>query len=94
MEGFDGEFSTAVDSAFPISTTAIKGYLRPMEPRKKAFNKALSGLRTVCTENVIGDLKNRCPGIVNYQTHSLPFVSEASREVANLAGEVKWGPCT
>ena len=70
MELFDGEFAAAVDSAFPISTTAIKGYLNPTEPRKKAFNRALSGLRTVCTENVIGDLKNPCPGNFN-----IPFTS-------------------
>ena len=82
MEGFDGEFSSAVDSAFPISTTAMKGYLHPTDPRKKAFNRALSGLRTVCTENVIGDLKNRCPGKKQKKTSTV-FIEQSSNRQLN-----------
>jgi DDE superfamily endonuclease len=63
IERYDGQFCVAADSAFPISTTLIKPYPRPTCPRKKKFNKCLSGLRTVATENIIGMWKNRCPGI-------------------------------
>jgi hypothetical protein len=62
MESHEGQFLIAADSAFPISTTLLKPYHRPSCPKKRKFNKCLSGLRTVCTENIIGIWKNRFPG--------------------------------
>jgi hypothetical protein len=41
----------------------MKPYFRPVDPHKKRFNHLLSGIRTVCTENVIGLWKQRFPSL-------------------------------
>ena len=51
------------DSAYPISPKLLKPYFRPVDPQKKRFNHLLSGIRTVCTENVIALLKLRFPAL-------------------------------
>ena len=55
------DFITVADSAYPISKWLIKPYYRPQDPNKRRFNKALSGIRTICTENTVGIWKRRFP---------------------------------
>ena len=52
-------YSVIGDSAYPISRTLVKPYLNPEEGRKRLFNRRLSGIRTIATENSIGILKQR-----------------------------------
>ncbi len=55
------EFMIVGDSAYPISRTLIKPFRDTPTPQHRKFNKALTGLRTVCTENIIGML-----GVITY----------------------------
>jgi hypothetical protein len=54
----------AGDSGYPISENLMTPY-RVAEalanPRRRLFNRRLSGLRTVCTENIFGIMKRRWP---------------------------------
>lgn len=55
------DFLIAGDSAYPISTTLLKPYHRPDSQKHRRFNKNLSGIRTICTEDIIGVVKARFP---------------------------------
>jgi hypothetical protein len=52
------------DSAYPISRTLMKPYIRPVEVKHRRFNAKLSGIRTFCTENLIAIWKRRFPCLV------------------------------
>jgi hypothetical protein len=57
-------FLVAADSGYPISEVVIKPYSTnesAQDARKKTFNRRLSGLRTVMTENLFGIWKRRFP---------------------------------
>ena len=57
-------FLVAADSGYPISEVVIKPYSTAegaQDPRRRAFNSKLSGVRTVMTENLFGIWKRRCP---------------------------------
>jgi hypothetical protein len=49
------------DSAYPISRVLMKPYVQPCNREQTNFNRKLSGIRTICTENTIGLLKQRFP---------------------------------
>ncbi len=51
------------DSAYPISEKLIKPYFQPVDQHKRLFNHLLSGIRTVCTENMLALLKLRFPAL-------------------------------
>ncbi len=55
------EFCIVGDSAYPISRTLIKPFKETPTRQHQRFNRALTGLRTVCTENIIGIWKRRFP---------------------------------
>jgi len=55
------EFQIVGDSAYPISRTLIKPYRESPTRNRGRFNKALTGLRTVCTENLIEVWKKHFP---------------------------------
>ena len=55
-------FYVAGDSGYPISENLIKPYPTAesaQRPRKRLFNRRLSGLRTVMSENIYGIWKRR-----------------------------------
>ena len=52
-------YTVAGDSAYPISRILVKKYANADTDQKKAFNRALSGLRTRASENIFGMLKMR-----------------------------------
>jgi hypothetical protein len=57
-------FLLAGDSGSPISENLITLYRNAealRNPRRRKFNQRLSGLRTVCTENIFGIMKQRFP---------------------------------
>ncbi len=56
-------FSIAGDSAYPMSRTLLKPFsnAEATTPNHRRFNRLLCGLRTVCTENIIGVWKQRFP---------------------------------
>ena len=57
-------FLLAGDSAYPLSPFLITPYTTEEalnDPTKRRFNRKLSGLRTVVTENVFGVMKRRFP---------------------------------
>jgi hypothetical protein len=57
-------FLLAGDSGYPISENLITPYRNAdalRNPRRRKFNQRLSGLRTVCTENIFGIMKRRFP---------------------------------
>ena len=57
-------FLVAADSGYPISEVVIKPYSTAegaQDPRRRAFNSKLSGVRTVMTENLFGIWKRRFP---------------------------------
>ena len=58
IEG-QSEFTVAGDSAYPITKTLVKSFLKPLTPRHESFNTAQQGLRTQCTECTFGIMKNR-----------------------------------
>ena len=55
------QYTVAADSAYPLSRHLMKPFLNPQSQKETTFNKKLSALRTVMTENIIGILKNRFP---------------------------------
>jgi len=55
------QFQIVGDSAYPISRTLIKPFKDTPTRQHRHFNKALTALRTVCTENLIGIWKRRFP---------------------------------
>eukprot|EP00094_Tigriopus_californicus_P012757 TCALIF_12332-PA protein Name:"Similar to CAD Probable cinnamyl alcohol dehydrogenase (Pinus radiata)" AED:0.17 eAED:0.23 QI:0/0/0/1/1/1/4/0/393 len=55
------EFLIAGDSAYPISPVLIKPFKDIPTNQHRRFNQHLSGLRTACTENIIGVWKRRFP---------------------------------
>ena len=57
-------FLVAADSGYPISEVVIKPYTTKesaQDARKRTFNRRLSGLRTVMSENLFGIWKRRFP---------------------------------
>jgi hypothetical protein len=64
----------AGDSAYPISENLMTLYCTAealANPRRRLFNKRLSGLRTVCTENIFGILKRRWPRLTELRCKHL-----------------------
>ena len=57
------DFMIVGDSAYPISKTLMKPYLRPTDVKKIVFNKKVSAIRTIMTENLIGLWKRRFPAL-------------------------------
>ena len=66
-------FKIAGDSGYPISQVLVKPYsaLEVQEDprRRKAFNRKLSGLRTLMTEDIFGRWKRRFPILRNLRCH-------------------------
>lgn len=62
----------AGDSAYPLSRSLIKPFSAPTTRTEGAFNGALSGARTLMTENVYGRLKGRFP-ILREMSHYLNY---------------------
>jgi hypothetical protein len=56
------EFCTLADSAYPMSRTFLKPFSRRMAttPNHGRFHHNLSGLRTILTENPIGNFIQLC----------------------------------
>jgi len=55
------QFQVVGDSAYPISRTLIKPFKETPTPQHRRFNRSLTAIRTVCTENIIGVWKQRFP---------------------------------
>ena len=51
----------------------MKPYTRPQDPKHRRFNAKLSGIRTICTENLIGIWKRRFPVLVTGLRTKLKF---------------------
>ena len=65
-------YKCAADSGYSISQIIVKPYDKDAalnDRRKKKFNSALSGIRTIMTENIFGRWKKRFPIITNLRTH-------------------------
>ena len=65
-------YKCAADSGYRISQIMVKPYDKVAaynDRRKKKFNSALSGIRTIMTENIFGRWKKRFPIITNLRTH-------------------------
>ena len=65
-------YKMAGDTGYPISEVLVKPYSTEeagQDRRKRLFNKRLSGLRTVMSENVFGIWKRRFPILRNMRTH-------------------------
>ena len=65
-------FLVAGDTGYPISEVLIKPYSTREagdDVRKRTFNRRLSGLRTVMSENIYGVLKRRFPILRNMRMH-------------------------
>ena len=75
------------DSAYPTSRTLIKPYLNPEDPRKRLFNRKLSGIRTIATENSIGILKQRLAKALSTRQAYMFFFPQGFRSSA-----VEFGP--
>jgi len=79
------EFTVAADSAYPISRTILKPFRDPVPSQRHAkFNRALSGLRTICTENTIGIWKRRFPILKRGITTRVSTAIEITRACAML----------
>jgi hypothetical protein len=66
------QFLVAGDSGYPISQHLITPYRSAeamADASKRLFNKRLSGLRTVMTENIFGVWKRRFPCLNNLRCH-------------------------
>ena len=64
-------FYIAGDSGYPISEVLLKPYSTNeagRDPRKRLFNKRLSGIRTVMSECIFGCWKRRFPILKNMRT--------------------------
>ena len=55
------KYAVAGDSAYTMSRVLVKPFDVPNTPEERTFNYRQSGLRTVCTENIIAALVNRFP---------------------------------
>jgi hypothetical protein len=71
----DGQhrFLLAGDSGYPISENLITLYHNAealRNPRRRKFNQRLSGLRTVCTENIFGIMKQRFPELTKLRCNN------------------------
>jgi hypothetical protein len=78
------QYLLAGDSAYPISENLITPYRNAeslREPLKARFNRKLSGLRTVCTENLFGIWKRRWP-----VTHLLRCSYDRARKTVYATG--------
>ena len=65
-------YKCAADSRYAISTVMVKPYNTVdvyNDRRKRKFNKKLSAIRTIMTENIFGRWKTRFPIITNLRTH-------------------------
>ena len=65
-------YKIAGDSGYPISQVLVKPYSKAEvneNPRRRAFNRNLSGLRTVMTENIFGRWKKHFPILRNLRCH-------------------------
>ena len=65
------EYKIAADSGYPISQVLVKPYSAPEvnENPRRTFNRKLSGLRTVMTEDIFGCWKKRFPILRNLRCH-------------------------
>ena len=66
------EYKIAGDSGYPISQVLVKPYSAAEvngNPRRRTFNRKLSGLRTVMTEDIFGRWKKRFPILRNLRCH-------------------------
>ena len=65
------EYKIAADSGYPISQVLVKPYSAPEvnENPRRTFNRKLSGLRTVMTEDIFGHWKKRFPILRNLRCH-------------------------
>lgn len=65
------EYKIAADSGYPISQVLVKPYSAPEvnENPRRTFNRKLSGLRTVMTEDIFGRWKKRFPILRNLRCH-------------------------
>ena len=66
------EYKIAADSGYPISQVLVKPYSAAEvneNPRRRTFNRKLSGLRTVMTEDIFGRWKKCFPILRNLQCH-------------------------
>jgi hypothetical protein len=78
------QYLLAGDSAYPISENLITPYRNAdslREPLKARFNRKLSGLRTVCTENLFSIWKRRWP-----VTHLLHCSYDQARKTVYATG--------
>ena len=65
-------YKIAGDSGYPLSQVLVKPYSAAEvqgDPRRKTFNRKLSGLRTVMTEDIFGRWKKRFPILRNLRCH-------------------------
>ena len=77
-------FKAATDSGYPISNVIVKPFPEDQsarDPRKRLFNKRLSGLRTVMLENVFGRWCRRFPIIKDLRT----FLTQAHKTILATA---------
>ena len=65
------EYKIAADSGYPISQVLVKPYsaAEVNENPRRTFNRKLSGLRTVMTEDIFGRWKKRFPILRNLRCH-------------------------
>ena len=65
------EYKIAADSGYPISQVLVKPYSAPEvnENPRRTFNRKLSGLRTVMTEDIFGRWKKCFPILRNLRCH-------------------------
>ena len=64
-------YKLAGDSAYPLSEHLVRPYDAPGNITGP-FNKSLTGLRTVCTENPYGRIKQRFPCLREMRMHLIP----------------------
>ena len=77
-------FMAAADSAYPISSVIMKPFTdneSANDPRKRLFNRRLSGLRTVMSENVFGRWVRRFPIIKDLRT----FLTQSQKTILATA---------
>jgi hypothetical protein len=77
-------FTAAADSAYCISRVLVKPFTQnesANDPRKRLFNRRLSGLRTVMTENIFGRWVKRFPIIKDLRT----FLTQSQKTILATA---------